>query len=123
MAVKNKIIYAVITMLFIYIIIGVFAYFFGGPCATRLFDQGEKAAVAKEYKSAIRKFSAALQLELNSKDKDSTFISTLYNARGRAFFMRNRHEDAIADYRKAIDYNSQNAEAKSNLNTITNTSH
>lgn len=116
MAIKNKIIYALITMLCIYIVIGVFAYFFGGPCATRLFDQGEKAVEANEYQKAIRKFSTALKLELNTKDKDSEFISKLYNVRGNAYIKRNNYEDAIEDYKKAVDYNSRNIEAKNNLN-------
>lgn len=122
MAIKNKIIYAVITMLCIYIVIGVFAYFFGGPCAGRLFEQGEKAVAEKEYTKAIRKFSNALNLELNSRDKDSAFLSELYNERGHAFFMCKKYADAITDYKKAISYDPKNTEAQSNLNIAKNAS-
>lgn len=123
MAVKNKIIYAVITMLCIYIVIGVFAYFFGGPCASRLYDQAEKAVANNEYPSAIRKFGSAIKLELSSRDKDSAFISELYNARGKAYYVCHKYSEAVADYKRAIDYDTQNTEAKENLNIATHASH
>ncbi len=64
----------------------------------------------KQYAEAISDCSAAIRLTAKS--------STAYSHRGYAYEMSNSRNEAIADYKKALEIDPQNQAARTNLNRL-----
>lgn len=64
----------------------------------------------KQYREAVNDCSSAIRL--------STRSSMAYNHRGYANEMLNNRNEAIADYKKALDLDPQNQAARANLNRL-----